>query len=346
MQVGPGDRVTIHGLKSKPELNGQSAVLVGQAAGGRVTVRLDSGQEIALKQENLGIQAPGGAGGAGGMPGAGGGMPGFGGGGMPGFGGGMPGMGAGGMPGMPDLDRAKAMAAQAAAALQKFLDDAGIRLPPGVSIMQAAGFAGFAALGGLYILSRFTSMYVFMLVGAAAYWGTVTEGGKRMLKTGSAKASSVLRRPVPKWAPLCVLCLAVGILGHMLLARGLGLGGARSSGTSGGSAGGSAQDAAFAQAIREAYDQGYDDGVAGDKRRPPKHIPFPVDPDKEDAKPARGKSSGFGLSSLMKYGMVGYSLFKLGNTPTGWNLQVAITNAKTNPLQVVMMLVLLSGMLI
>merc|ERR1740121_3617492 len=95
-QVKPGDRVVIHGLASKPELNGTSAVLVGPAANGRVTVRLDSGKEMALKQENLGIAAgPGGGASGGGVPGGGmpgGGMPGFGGG-MPGFGGGMPGFG-------------------------------------------------------------------------------------------------------------------------------------------------------------------------------------------------------------------------------------------------------------
>ena len=57
-EVQPGDRIIIHGLKSREDLNGQSAVLVGPAPNGRINVQLDSGEQIALKQDNLGIAAP------------------------------------------------------------------------------------------------------------------------------------------------------------------------------------------------------------------------------------------------------------------------------------------------
>jgi len=248
VQVKPGDRVVVHGLKARPELNGQSAVLVGPAANGRVNVRLDSGVEIALKQENLGIAAPGGGGMGGGMPGAGGGMPGFGGG-MPGFGGGMPG-------GMPDIN---AMAAQCVAAL---------------------------------------------------------------------KRCSLSPRVV-----LCVLCLAVALLGRTFL----------SSGSSSSASATPSHDVAMTRAIREAYDQGYDDGVAGLDRRPPKHI-YSSESD-GSAGSSRQGSTGFGVSSLLKYGMVGYTVYSFGKTPGGWNPQLAMANAKANPMQAMTMLMMCSGIL-
>ncbi|CAK0911755.1 unnamed protein product, partial [Prorocentrum cordatum] len=138
MQVRPGDRVTIHGLTGRPELNGQSAVLVGPAGNDRVTVRLDSGAEVALKQANLGIPAPGGGGGVpGGMPGG------------------------GGMPQMPS-------SADVAAAAEQALARMGIRLPPGVSALQAAGGALVACFGALYVLGRFVPKMAIALAGLAA----------------------------------------------------------------------------------------------------------------------------------------------------------------------------------
>ena len=49
-QVKAGDRLVIHGLKTRTDLNSQSAVLIGQAANGRINVKLNSGEQIALKQ--------------------------------------------------------------------------------------------------------------------------------------------------------------------------------------------------------------------------------------------------------------------------------------------------------
>lgn len=337
MQVKPGDTVTIHGLTGRPELNGQSAVLVGPAADGRITVRLQSGNEIALKQQNLGIEAPGGGGGGGGgMPGFGGGMPGFGGG-MPGFGGGMP----GGMPGMPP-GGLPAMAEQFAAALQQRLAAAGIRLPPGISPAQAA--VGVAIIGAmsLYMLSRFISLTVVGLVGLAAYWGTQTDSGRAMLARGSARVSAALGRPLPPNAALVVLCLAVAMMGHMLLSGRAATGSMGSAGT----ASASARDTAVASAIREAYEQGYDDGVAGAQKRPPKHIPSPdYFQDSSGGSQVQGSTSRFGFGSVMKYGMAAYFIYNCGKTPGGWDPRLAMANLRANPMQAVMMLVMFSGVL-
>jgi len=334
-QVGPGDRVVIHGLKGRAELNGQSAVLVGQAAGGRVTVKLDSGETVALKQDNLGIQQPGGAGGGGG----GGGMPGAGG--MPGFGGGMPGgmPGMGGMPaGMPDPAQIQAMITQAVDTVVKTLKSMGVPVPANVSPQQLAGGLALGIAVALYLLTRIFSMTVLMAVGMVAGWGSQTDGGRTMLAGVSSKISAVVRRPLPRHAVLVVLCITVAVGGNMLLN---GRGSAASTAGSSGASGGSAHDAAITQAIREAYDQGYDDGAAGSDRRPPKHIPLPSF---DDPAPDGGsqKSSGFGFSQILKYGMLAYFVYNLGKSPDGrgWDPQVAVANAKANPIQAVMMLVM------
>ena len=47
-----GDVVTVTGLKAKPEHNGQSARVVG-FQGDRVQVKLESGEGLALRKENL-----------------------------------------------------------------------------------------------------------------------------------------------------------------------------------------------------------------------------------------------------------------------------------------------------
>lgn len=253
--------------------------------------------------------------------------------GMPG---GMPGM-PGGMPGMPDI---QAMADQLGAALKQRLAAMGITPPAGVSLTQFAGGAALILVGGVYMASRFLSMYVLALVGLVAYWGTMIPSGRNILAKVSSKLSSILRRPLPPYVVLCALCLAVAIIGHTVLpgksVATSSMGGSRGSATAG-------QDYEISQAIREAYEQGYEDGVAGEKKRPPKHIPSSRTFDTSQGH--RGSSSGFGTGSIMKYGMVGYYAYNLGKTPGGWNPQVAMVNAKANPTQLIMMAVMLSGIL-
>ena len=91
-----GKRVVVNGMISKPELNGRGGTAISFDDGkGRYSVRLDSGETLAIKSNNLQQQGDGGAGGGGGGAGM----------------GGMPSMfsGAGGMPqmpaGMPPLPR-------------------------------------------------------------------------------------------------------------------------------------------------------------------------------------------------------------------------------------------------
>lgn len=329
MQVKQGDRVTIHGLSSKPELNGTSAILLGPGANGRVTVRLDSGKEMALKQENLGIAAPGGMPGGGSMPS--GGPPG-GGGGMPGFGGGMPGFGGagGGMPGMPGMPPGglNAMMSQLVATLQQQLAAAGIRLPPGVSPMQAAGIAVVVAAAGLYAVSYFVPFTVMGVVAGLAYVGKMTAGGRGLLAKCATKASATIRRPVQPQQVLVFACIAALFIGRWFLG--------------GSSAGVSASPATdfYGTGLREAYKQGYDDALAGLDPRPPKHIPVEYD---VGGGAAAAQSSSFGMGSLLRYGMIASYVYRLGAGPGGFSFPAALANLQANPMQAVMMLMMMSG---
>mmetsp|Transcript_168096 Transcript_168096/g.539846 ORF Transcript_168096/g.539846 Transcript_168096/m.539846 type:complete len:334 (+) Transcript_168096:81-1082(+) len=330
MEVRPGDRVTIHGLASKPALNGKSAILVGSAANGRVTVRLDDGSEIALKQTNLGVN-PGGAGnagspggggggggGSGGMPGSGGGMPGFGGG-MPGFGGGMP----GGMPGMPAGAKLKALVERQLAAL-------GVALPPGVTAGQAAAGLVVAAVAGLWILNRTFPVVVLAGVGLTAYLASSTPRGSKFLETGAQRCSRLVRRPLQPMHLLIVFCIVAALVGKAIYPGG----------SSSASSVAPAEDI-YGRSLREAYQQGYDDGVAGLDPRPPKHFSMPeVGADRT----APASSGGFGMGSMMRYGMVASYFYKAGAAPGGgFSLQMLMANLQTNPMQAGMMLMMLSG---
>lgn len=278
MQVGPGARVTIYGLSSKPELNGTSGVLLGPSANGRVTVRLDSGTEIALKPANLGI-AGGGAGPAGGASRCGG-MPGFGG--MPGRCGGLPGFAAG----MANL---QGLGAAAGAAVQRKLAELGVALPPGMTPGHAAAAAAAAALAALYFASRAIPVPVLALVGLLAYGGTATQRGKAVLSKAAARASSSFGRPLQAAHLLAAFCVVVALMGTAAL-----------SGSSTSSATPSPPTDIYVQGLREAYQHGYDDALAGLEPRPPLHIPGP-----ELGAPGGGGSgsrAGWGLGTLVRYG--------------------------------------------
>lgn len=94
-----------------------------------------------------------------------------------------------------------------------------------------------------------------------------------------------------------------------------------------------------AASIREAYNQGYEDGVAGLERRPPNYIA----PEPLQAATSGGGGGGFGIWSLMRYGMIANYVYRIGTGPGGWNPQVAFANAKANPLQAFLMLSMISG---
>jgi len=252
---------------------------------------------------------------------------GFGGGGMPGFGGGMPGFG-GGMPGgggMPQMPSSADMAAAAEQALARM----GIRLPPGVSALQAAGGALVACFGALYVLGRFVPKMAIALAGMVAYAGVATSQGQAMSAKAAARASATLRRPISPYMVVGLAAVAALALGQSLLPRG----------------GGHAQPAsghqeAYAEALREAYQQGYDDGLAGREARPPRHI---VTPPHEPAAPTGG-GGGFGMGSVMRYIMVAGYVYRAGAGPGGFSLQSAIANIQANPMQGLMMVSMLSGM--
>ncbi|CAE8587651.1 unnamed protein product [Polarella glacialis] len=345
MQVKSGDRVTVHGLSGRPELNGASGVLVGPGANGRVTVKLDSGIEVSLKSANLGVTPPGGGSGGGSsdnMPGSGGGggMPGFGGGGMPGFGGGVPGFGggmpgfgggmpgfAGGMPGMPGgMPDVEGIAAAARAWLEQTLAASGIRLPPGISLGKlAVGLAVVAALF-LYYIRQFVPVTALLAAAVVAGAGTMTQSGRMALEEVSAKVSGAIGRPVRPNLVLGITCLAIGYFCCSM--------------TGGGGVSATPATDPYAVALREAYQQRYDDAIAGLDPRPPKHIPS-IDPQAGQRSSSSG--GGFGLSSLMRYGMIAPYFYRLGQSPGGWSFPVAFANLKANPGQAMMMLMMLSG---
>merc|ERR1711924_522019 len=97
----------------------------------------------------------------------------------------------------------------------------------------------------------------------------------------------------------------------------------------------------FATSIREAYNQGYQDGVAGLDPRPPSTFTAPEPRGSESTSSSSG--SGFGLYSLMRYGMIANYIYRMGAGPGGWSVQSAIANAKANPMQAMIMLSMLSG---
>jgi len=178
-------------------------------------------------------------------------------------------------------------------------------------------------------------MTVLAIVAVTAYWAMATDSGSMAMNQCCAKISGVVRRPVRKHTLVFIICVGVAALGHTILG-----GSTRAVSTPSGG-GAVRQDAALADAIRDAYEQGYEDGRDGLEKRPPRHIPS----QNYTAPPPRSSSGGFGMGSIFKYGMAGYLVYKLGKTPSGWNPQAAMMNAKANPLQVIVMVVMLSGVL-
>eukprot|EP00929_Paragymnodinium_shiwhaense_P114194 TRINITY_DN8251_c0_g1_i1.p1 TRINITY_DN8251_c0_g1~~TRINITY_DN8251_c0_g1_i1.p1 ORF type:complete len:336 (-),score=79.47 TRINITY_DN8251_c0_g1_i1:248-1255(-) len=333
--VAQGDRVRVHGLRGRPELNGQVGAVQGAAPNGRFFVKLDGCAEpVSLQPANL-SPADGAAGGAsGGFPG--GGMPGFGGG-MPGFGG-MPGMGGmggmGGMPGMAGMpDPAAAMAGLRQAAQRK-LHEWGLKLPAGVSLEQAMLGIAVAAAVALYFASRWVSWKIVGLAAGLIYGATQTLQGRDMLEVAAARLSSVVGRPVPpRWV------LAAVVLAVCWASRGF-------FGESAGAAAAEPVSDGFNAAIKEAYRQGYDDALAGLESRPPKHVPMPDSMGGGARASGSGSSSsGFGVGSLFRYAMVAQYIYRMGSGPGGWSPQIALANAKASPMQAFMMMSMMSGMI-
>ena len=324
-QVKPGDRVIIHGLKGRQDLNNKSAVLVGQAPNGRIKVKTETGEEVALKQENLGVAAPGG----GGTPagGAAGGIP-----------------GAGGMPGMPggmDPQQMQAMAEQMVTQVKQALTSYGINLPASFSAGHLAAAIAMCIFAAFYIISRFLSMTVLGLVCITGYWGTQTDMGKQMLSGTNVRLNGLLGRQVlSPGALLCILCLAAAFGGHMLF------GGSSAAAVPSASAAGGRfyQDAAITKALHDAYEQGHTDGYAGLEKNPPKHI-TPDPTAVPDTAAADTSSSGWGFNlataALLKYPMVVMYIISIGNTETSWDMKTAIQKAKSEPMKVIMVLLLL-----
>lgn len=212
--------------------------------------------------------------------------------------------------------------------LQQTLAAAGIRLPPGVSPMQVAGIAVVVAAVALYAASYFVPFTVMGLVVGIAYVGKMTARGRDLLAKCAAKASAAIRRSVQPQQVLIFACIAALFIGRWLLGDS--------------SAGVSASPAtdAYGTGLREAYKQGYDDALAGLDPRPPKHIPAEYD---VGGGARAAQSSSFGMGSLLRYGMVASYVYRLGAGPGGFSVPAALANLQANPMQAMMMLMMLSG---
>merc|ERR1711971_494244 len=93
--------------------------------------------------------------------------------------------------------------------------------------------------------------------------------------------------------------------------------------------------------LRDAYQQGYDDALAGLDPRPPKHIPTTHTGPAPDS--SSGASSGFGIGSIFRYAMIGQYIYRAGSGPCGFSAGNLIANLQANPMQAVMMLMMVGG---
>jgi len=322
-----GKQVKIHGLLSKPELNG----IVGTAttyddSKSRYNVKLPSGGAIALQPKNLEpvSDCDGGASG-GGMPGRMGGMPGM---------GGIPGMG-----GMPDI----------AQMLPQLLAQAG--LPPNTEPAHL-GAAGLA-LGYLIFYSGWTLRGLVGAVLLLAFFlhRPVFHGAGGKMRGCVAVVSTVVGKLVRKASAISGRPVAVihvlGALAALLFAFSLVLDrllGSRAR-TAGSNGAGELDDVEFA--IQAAYNSGFDDAAAGKKRDV--HFYISNTPSSVShaapgsaAAGASGGSGGMGIGSMMNMFIVGSMVYRMGGSP--WSLGVAIANARANPMQLVMAAMMCSRM--
>lgn len=286
-------------------------------AKGRYNVKLDgSGDLMSLKPANL-MAADGGAGAPGsGMPGGFGGMPG-------GFGG-MPDMG-----GMPGMGGGAAQAAMMQQLLARLFGGAGIpALPAGVTPQTLGGLAMlvFFVLPKLLGIGMLQSALIggiggFTLLGAAGGKGVggIVANGRQIVRSFGGTISRVSGRPVSDAQAALFMAAAVYLLWTYVFA-------------SGGS-NGVGSDAAPSYA---AYRKGYEDGKAGK--------PYAPISDEVVASSGSGRSSGWGIGSLLNMMMAGSMLYQWAGTPP--SVENLIANARNaNPMQLLILFQIVSSLL-
>ncbi len=311
-----GKRVTIEGLASRPELNGQTATAESFDSGKcRYNVRLRDGSMIALRPASL-IAVPGQSDDAGG-----GGSP-FG-----GFGG-MPGMGGG----MPDMAQAQAVLQQLQA-----------MLPAGVTPQRA----GMIVLGVAFIAWRFLSLKMLLVLGAIGYvvctklfaaeFAAAGGGAKGAVAAGRACVQKVRARlsaatgfQVTETHALIAIALAV-VIGVSVVSRiagGRGTGGAASAASARGARGAAGES----YQPYDAYAAGYRDGETGKEYGTSKRYDEPPPPSSGGG---GGGGSRFGMGSLFNLGLLGKTVYDLGGRP--WSPQNVLVNVRNmQPMQMMM----------
>ena len=304
-----GKRVTIDGLASRPELNGQTATAESFDSGKcRYNVRLRDGSMIALRPASL-IAVPGQSDDAGG--------------------GGNPFAGFGGMPGgMPDMAQAQAMLQQ----LQALL-------PAGVTPQRA----GMIVLGVAFVAWRFLSLKMMLVLGALGYVvctklfaaeftaaGGGVKGaiaaGRACVQKVRARLSAVTGFQVTEIHALIAIALVV-VIGVTVVSRIMGGRGAGSAAAAAG-AGGKAYEP------YDAYAAGYSDGEKGRDYGTSKKYDDPPPPSRGGGG-GGGGGSRFGMGSLFNLGLLGKTVYDLGGTP--WSPQNVLVNVRNmQPMQMMM----------
>eukprot|EP01051_Picozoa_sp_SAG22_P005177 SAG22_NODE_300_length_12752_cov_3.102426_9_plen_347_part_00 len=337
MSMPPGDRVRLHGLSGRAELNGTCGTVTGQridsAGQPRLNVRLENGETIALKSANL-AKVTGGSGPA---P-------------APAPGGGGPTAGSGAAAtGL--MGRATAFAESAATRLRT--QAAALGLPPQfatplnsfLSQMTATQLLAAMALGvGLLVYwgSSYVPLPVMAAAAAVGLTGTQTAPGRRAAAAAAARFGTT---------PDMVMAALVGVVafgGSALLkwaagGGGVGFGGLGGAGAGAGAADGAGGGSREVRTVLHAYKLGFKDGEAGNPYDPPDHVPLDGDygggggggGESSSSSSSSSGGSGIGIYKLFRYGMVANTAYRLGSDGAGgWSPQLAMANARANPTQV------------
>ena len=291
-----GKRVVVNGLSSKPELNGRGGTAISFDDGkGRYSVRLDSGETLALKPNNLQQQGDGGAGGGGGGAGMGG-MPDF----SSMFG------GAGGMPQMP----------------------AGMPpLPTGTALHVIVGVPLLCKIGlGLSVMSSaIVALILYQLWSICGNSFAAAGGGVAGIKASYSSVIATLRsnleatmgRAISNTQATALLVLCACLLVYCLLPGKPLVSGMSNSAEA---------------TLLDPYQQGYEDALAGRPRAYGEgawaHCSAPGGAASTGGDTGGG---GWGMSKLLYLGIMGQRIFQMGGSP--WSPQNVVQNIQANPVQ-------------
>ena len=241
----------------------------------------------------------------------------------------------------------------------KFIQVVSARGKHRVALVLGSAFA-IAALV-LYIAVSTGFVIGLLAAAAASYAAFITKQGKEQLEKVGAAASGILGHPVEKNMVGAVLVLLAAVTASRMLGSSAPAAGFAGSGMPGGGGGGGAvgdDGNNIAMTLQEAYLLGFTDKAAGKESAPPAQNTRAYDPTAEMRAASAGygagyvppvaeassSGSGFGIGSLVSLFMLGSYLYRAGGGGGGggWSFPMAIASIKANPMQGVMMLMMLS----